>query len=783
MATDNPLTGLLVRFRADSAEFSAAVKDIRGQVDDFAVKNESTLQKLEGMFVAFGAAVVAAGEGTAQVFQQTENVAGAASRAIVSVAEYAAAAVVAIKAYGVAVVQGTAVSEKMVDGYRALRIALDPSIFTGVTIALGLLVEEAIRGAKAFDDLSQKLAFTSARNGKDYGDLVGLNFAEQMQGLAAGTLSQFGYSSAKLDEIAQKFQNLTDPIERARLAVQYFGAKAEEALPLMTSRLRENLDAANALAAALDKNTAASLRRFAEDLKVPGQSLDNLKDSLRAARLEMDLFLATAAAATADTFRGLGQQKQKGEQGTAQGFGVATPVAESMPTDAEFTRMLTDSYKQLHAAQMEYVGSTGLAVIASGKFNKQIQDIIPAFKAASIEELVWMQIGARNQNAQRASIGILADLATAHEAFGKKLAYASSEVDDLDFRFQIMNNVIQDSITQIGKLEDIKIPDLLKDWLPPMTSIEDLMHSIGVASDAEMRKVADSAKEVYEALIALQDAGIASDTEVSKAYEHWSQLEDKVAGVTSATSVAGTKSISEFGKASNRVFNDLSNGIANVITSGGKMSDVFLKVAKDIEASIIKYLIQSAFKQLAKVLGELMQNMTGILGQIGGILVKIGGGAASGAAGAAGGAAGSAAGGGASAAGSIASGLSGALASWIGVGVSAAAGIVSGIQQAHANNLLDEIEKSTRYTKIYTGEQTQSILWSTQTTAERLTYVNDSLDLMKSDTHWYVVPILREILDNVRQGVKTVNVTAVGNDAQKQAADFVRQLKLKGVTV
>ena len=48
------------------------------------------------------------------------------------------------------------------------------------------------------------------------------------------------------------------------------------------------------------------------------------------------------------------------------------------------------------------------------------------------------------------------------------------------------------------------------------------------------------------------------------------------------------------------------------------------------------------------------------------------------------------------------------------------------------NTALGRIEESTRYLKIYTGEQSQSILWSVQKSAERLGYAVTALDAIAS---------------------------------------------------
>lgn len=65
--------------------------------------------------------------------------------------------------------------------------------------------------------------------------------------------------------------------------------------------------------------------------------------------------------------------------------------------------------------------------------------------------------------------------------------------------------------------------------------------------------------------------------------------------------------------------------------------------------------------------------------------------------------------------------------------VTAIASIFSAIELMHTNTLLDRIEHETARMAIYLGDQSQSILWSTQTSAAMLTYIHETIVQMSGD--------------------------------------------------
>ena len=229
------------------------------------------------------------------------------------------------------------------------------------------------------------------------------------------------------------------------------------------------------------------------------------------------------------------------------------------------------------------------------------------------------------------------------------------------------------------------------------------------------------------------------------------------------------------------VVNDLAKGITDVIFKGGKIGDMFKNVAMQAAQSITRLLIEGALKKLADKLISMSGLMAGVFGGAGAgaATAAATAAAASGAGAAAGGVASASSGIGAAAA---AANPMVAMVTAVASVVSAISAVVANFQFAAMNKSLDLIEKSTRYTQIYTGEQGQSILWSTQTTAERLNYVNATLDGISL--------FASEMLGNLQQinqkggmggGATVVNIAVNGGDTRAVMEQLTRLLKQQGV--
>ncbi len=239
------------------------------------------------------------------------------------------------------------------------------------------------------------------------------------------------------------------------------------------------------------------------------------------------------------------------------------------------------------------------------------------------------------------------------------------------------------------------------------TTAGDLMHDAGLKTQAEMQAAADKVKALIEKMDELIAKGQAvNEQDYTELLKKWGDLQQKADDYGKAEDTVKQKGTDMVKQVNDAITRDLAQSMTDLITGAGNVSDAFKRMGQDILDIILNHILKEA-------LSPLLDMLDGIIGKIGGLLGigGSGGGGIGGALGSIGGDAGSAAGGIGDMLGSIGGGLAGGL---IGVGISAISGIVQGFQMARQENTLNAIEESTRYMKIYLGEQPESVLWSVQ---------------------------------------------------------------------
>ena len=200
---------------------------------------------------------------------------------------------------------------------------------------------------------------------------------------------------------------------------------------------------------------------------------------------------------------------------------------------------------------------------------------------------------------------------------------------------------------------------------------------------------------------------------------------------------------------------DFSRGIADIITNGGKIGELFERLGKQIANTLIRTVIEGGINQVTKSLGGLLTSLGGVGAKVGGLFGGVAKASSSAAIpGVLGGAANAAIPGitaGAPAAssslGSIAAAANPIVAMVTAVSsvVSAISSVISNFQFAAMNKTLDLIEREVRYTKIYTGGQSNSILNT----------AHDSLEALRS-------------IAASTKGLIGINISGTLNDAQTQ---------------
>ena len=171
--------------------------------------------------------------------------------------------------------------------YRILRLSITPTLFTAVSLAVVFAAEEMVKLAYATGKLSEAQAFSSERTGIQINDLQKLAAANKelqkgpgflegitlaitanqeldsfKKALATLGVSGKGTSVQELRDIAVAFDDVTNPIDRARLAVQLFGTDAEKYLPVLNSKLDDTITKIDLLGSTLGEKATRDMAEF-----------------------------------------------------------------------------------------------------------------------------------------------------------------------------------------------------------------------------------------------------------------------------------------------------------------------------------------------------------------------------------------------------------------------------------------------------------------------------------------------------------------------------------------
>jgi hypothetical protein len=172
-----------------------------------------------------------------------------------------------LASFSSAATTATASTGNLVNTYRALRIAFDPSLFTASTIALGVLVEETVRLTDARGKLIEQQSLLAASSGRSFASVAGIDAAASITGGNAATLQTLaGLTSEDLADVARRFEAIKDPVARAAEAVRIFGTHAGEALRELTPEFIAATEANEKFGASLNEVSRTQIAQFHDDL-------------------------------------------------------------------------------------------------------------------------------------------------------------------------------------------------------------------------------------------------------------------------------------------------------------------------------------------------------------------------------------------------------------------------------------------------------------------------------------------------------------------------------------
>ena len=189
--------------------------------------------------------------------------------------------------------QSASVTDQLVTGYRALRIALSPTLFTASTLAAGVLVEETSRlvlaRARLIDqqaafasanhisftavdqlDTTSRIAGANPNNTRSLYTSLQAQFGSNQSGVQSA-LDKFGIKGsigdpAVLGKIAAGLHSIADPAEQARVAFELFGSQGGLAVQELDSRFINSAAAAQKWGLALSEIDRTQIHQFRQDL-------------------------------------------------------------------------------------------------------------------------------------------------------------------------------------------------------------------------------------------------------------------------------------------------------------------------------------------------------------------------------------------------------------------------------------------------------------------------------------------------------------------------------------
>lgn len=432
--------------------------------------------------------------------------------------------------------------------------------------------------------------------------------------------------------------------------------------------------------------------------------------------------LKAAAAASEEArsqFRGFGKgistdlQKQLGDI-NVRALGSATEELDrafrilGAKTTKDFNRELSNLKDAMETVRGQFkAGETDIGALnrATEAYSKKLKELgIESSKAkplASLFNLGEQEISNRFQAGLQAAAKAVADFILASEPIGTKLPLETAKLGDAYFavaeRIDSSGNRVRSQIVALTDEVDIlrqKFSDLNKvaridveinqgkSINVPVNETGAILNRSGQQSQVQLRESARQAGDDLQRIVELRDKGQATQADVLRAQQIYSEAEQRAAGITIQTTRTRISNFQQLTQSIRRSIESISDGIIDVISGAQSIGEVFRGIALNISQSILKYVINEGLALMGKELAKL----GGLLGSLGRQLASIFGnssavasaaGTVASTAGSAGSAAGSAAGGAASAATGI---VSGGVLGAVGAISSAVSAVFAGLQ-------------------------------------------------------------------------------------------------------
>lgn len=412
------------------------------------------------------------------------------TRGVVKVAEAAGAISVAKRAFGElrdaftgidasqrrSIVSG----EKLIDTYRAVRLglaALSGSAAalagTGITIGLGVALEESIRLSRRFGEELRTASRDAVNAGATIQDALTLRTAGTILG---ADLAPFAgkVSASDLRDYISELRDIRDPFEQATRAATLFGDQAAAALQLIEQPTEQAIAASQELARSLNTETRAAVEDLRRNLAGVGGVFDAFTRNLRQLREEAaQAITVTIAVAFRDLNAGAKAGAQKLPQGFSDpgsnpdapfGFGGVAPLTqkelqqfqkEQEQRLAQQLRQSTDLIASTANSLLTVDGNKATAVVK--QYESTVDGLRERLVAAKKRRDDAFALIARGNQAER-------------NQFGPVALSASNEVAVLEQRIKAAENVASaekraaDILTQAKKAEFTGLADIIQEY-------------------------------------------------------------------------------------------------------------------------------------------------------------------------------------------------------------------------------------------------------------------------------------------------------------------------------
>jgi hypothetical protein len=327
-------------------------------------------------------------------------------------------------------------TEKLVNSYRLIRLALSPTLFTAGTIGIGILTEKYISLLYSQGKLIEQNALLAAKTNLTVREVETLGSVSRATGQSstfladavtslnkqladadskqktAAALKELGLSLSQLSSsgrdsvdnlgsIAFALGRLEDPAAKARIAFALFGEEtAEKILPSLNEGLTKNLRTARDWELGLSDTARAMVTKFKSDM-------DSFLQEAQRTFAELKLSAEKARKEILEVFAAAGQAPQ------TAGFRSLANATKPLPSDEQFKFSLqSDNARLLANTQNNLAG--GLLSATQG--GAAVVDQIRAKFANSLEGLQAQQQELQKQRSllteslDRAGKGALSDV-------------------------------------------------------------------------------------------------------------------------------------------------------------------------------------------------------------------------------------------------------------------------------------------------------------------------------------------------------------------------------------